>query len=1198
MTVLSVRNNNPGNIRESSTEWVGEVGSSSGFTSFATPEAGVRAMTKNLYTYQSRYGATTVNDMISRWAPPNENNTTAYVNKVAADMGVSPNQPINLKDNPELTQKMVGSMISMEGGSAASTYFAPHIAQGVADASSSTVQYQVDPNAKIVEQSDNSASGNGRGTAATSVSIDDFWKNSVPPGELAALVTGNAWTPNALDEYASYAYNIELFIVDQSTATQFLMMSGDTLSSVEQGSWPSGKKVIIAKTGVTTEFVLSDLEIVSVGTTMSKYGITGAAKDLKFTLTRVGSMLIGEHLTTCALLAGYSNISIANLFVKIEFKGFDDKGNKRDDIVATKVIPFRLTRIGEVETTTDVRGTTILLEGKVIRHTGTTPGVDDILGDSNFNIGSTLDETLQNFIQKLQEVVDEKNFTGRSEFFNTYTISASDEFKQKYMSSPISIEGSPNFGPASHEVAKQANPSAETISTAQQVGYIKSNASIISTIEDICLQSDAVRAMLTTNNVTFSDLFSISIEYVPKLRGYNPITNTEGADVTYYLYVKRELIDQNGTDILLKNGNSREIVNEIVNKGRLKKIYNYMYTGYNDNVISFQISFSRQLSKTYNAATDKYFDVVFLDTFESIDSLNQEVLNEYAKLQGEFQAGDQAATMAQQSLTAAQATLATQESAIRADIISRLSTSNMFDGQKRSYIDIIEKTPVAELIGSLNSGPSDTGADLTEETDTMLGVIAESISQDQVDNYKKLQKQIEDIRNEVNTIASESDAVVQQLSEAAEQIIGQDIADNLFGQLGNFGSNLQRVGISKDVVLAEELASDTINKLIPENLLGLINVLSTSPGIFKSTVYRYLKDPATFTAIASTNREKVDLARDKYLEGHSRDYSMLKASMTIKGDPYWIDNYMKAEAYQQLYGDMNFHPQYPNNQSELNGQNYVLIVANSTDGTDDNHNQYLTNLFTYLYSVSNITSYFSNGLFTQTLEMRRMTFADGFENKPSYSGSDILDGAGAQMLDNNGDIVTTPSGDSPAAGSSITRSDVESDASAPTGASGPVIPTERTYYFSNARNSINNVSESAVAQYDEAQQIYDQIYEIAEARPRVMVTDTSIPGELPGTEGLLDFSNIIIDGVNYSEKYGLVPPPPAGSILTAESWENDPRVAQSTMSGRETLMGTIIEVENFDSIQVGGAVSSQTISGSQSTGSLQVQLGSPVFVFK
>ena len=57
MAVRSVRNNNPGNMEQSANTWVGKVANPSDvrFEQFETPALGVRAMTKNLYSYQNRF---------------------------------------------------------------------------------------------------------------------------------------------------------------------------------------------------------------------------------------------------------------------------------------------------------------------------------------------------------------------------------------------------------------------------------------------------------------------------------------------------------------------------------------------------------------------------------------------------------------------------------------------------------------------------------------------------------------------------------------------------------------------------------------------------------------------------------------------------------------------------------------------------------------------------------------------------------------------------------------------------------------------------------------------------------------------------------------------------------------------------------------------------------------------------------------
>ena len=85
-----IRNNNPGNIRNSSTVWVGEVVPSNdkSFKQFKSAAYGYRAVIKLLQNYRKLHGCKTVADFINRWAPPCENNTSGYISRVCREMEV------------------------------------------------------------------------------------------------------------------------------------------------------------------------------------------------------------------------------------------------------------------------------------------------------------------------------------------------------------------------------------------------------------------------------------------------------------------------------------------------------------------------------------------------------------------------------------------------------------------------------------------------------------------------------------------------------------------------------------------------------------------------------------------------------------------------------------------------------------------------------------------------------------------------------------------------------------------------------------------------------------------------------------------------------------------------------------------------------------------------------------------------------
>ncbi|MDG5478328.1 structural protein [Citrobacter portucalensis] len=117
-TPRGIRNNNPGNIRWGD-DWKGLVPkdqrTDKSFCQFTTPEYGIRAMIIILRNYQRKYGLNTVSGIIKRWAPPNENNTQAYINSAAQATGVTPDQRIDTNDSRFMI-KLLQAIIKHENG--------------------------------------------------------------------------------------------------------------------------------------------------------------------------------------------------------------------------------------------------------------------------------------------------------------------------------------------------------------------------------------------------------------------------------------------------------------------------------------------------------------------------------------------------------------------------------------------------------------------------------------------------------------------------------------------------------------------------------------------------------------------------------------------------------------------------------------------------------------------------------------------------------------------------------------------------------------------------------------------------------------------------------------------------------------------------------------------------------------------------
>lgn len=113
---LGLHNNNPGNIEFSDKNpWEGQIGSDGRFAKFATPEHGIRALGKNLLSYNRLHGLDTVGEIITRYAPPKENETDAYIKAICAQLGVGANDQIDVT-NPSTLAALCAGIIRQENG--------------------------------------------------------------------------------------------------------------------------------------------------------------------------------------------------------------------------------------------------------------------------------------------------------------------------------------------------------------------------------------------------------------------------------------------------------------------------------------------------------------------------------------------------------------------------------------------------------------------------------------------------------------------------------------------------------------------------------------------------------------------------------------------------------------------------------------------------------------------------------------------------------------------------------------------------------------------------------------------------------------------------------------------------------------------------------------------------------------------------
>ena len=387
MSTLSDKNNNPLNIKTSSDNWQGADGSNAGFVKFNNPEYGVRAATKNLYTSQEKYGNNSVSDIVTRWAPPSDNNPTEiYIQKVADDLGVGPNDDLgSLRDNPEVTKNLIKSMAEMEGATVGKDgkYTDSVITNGVAMANGKSAS-EVD----FVAQ-DTDFAGEGFVNAVDEeqgfVAAPEVKKEAAP----AYSNLENIGQSNWMSTVDSPAYRWTLYVVNDRVWEDVTKLYGSDSAVTNKN-----EAMIIAKTGVTTEFSLDNFVTVATVTPGQQHGNTTPGIMQFDIFENLGFTFLDRVLKAGINIGKPGNLYAQNYVLKLEFIG---RNPATGFSVTNPSVFFYRIKINQIRSTTGPEGTRYNVIGwSLNKHSQLEAQTSSALTVKNIT-------TAQSFIDGLQE---------------------------------------------------------------------------------------------------------------------------------------------------------------------------------------------------------------------------------------------------------------------------------------------------------------------------------------------------------------------------------------------------------------------------------------------------------------------------------------------------------------------------------------------------------------------------------------------------------------------------------------------------------------------------------------------------------------------------------------------------------------------------------------------------------------------------
>ena len=998
----NVRNNNPGNIRIGGSNWDGTInGSDSEFETFATPEMGVRAMTKTLYTYQDTHNLSNIRGIVSRWAPYGENDTGAYIDFISQQTGIDPDAQLDLKNDPATTKKLINAMILKEGGKEAVDHFASHVSKGIKLASGDTSVVTGEATNIAGLDSVRNPLADQAVQDATQAYTNVYDPNGAKSFENHAFSnmkevlnhaesTDGLWE-NELDTYENYSYNVEFFVVPEEVSREYLQHDRVDFQSVINGNWPGSdvRYITIAKTATTTEFNIDNLQIDSraagSGNTRKMVGLDVS---LSFDITQVGNTTLSDSLMSAITLMGYPQISQAVYYMKITYKGYDENNTSSStNLPVTKVIPFVFKQLVDLSTTTSAGGTVTSFEGNILSVTALNHSVNTTQFNVDFDIKPTLVDTLTEFVNELN--VAQSRFSSytdkQARFKNTYEIVYSPAF-ETYKQSKMNGNAA-NLSSASNEISTRTNG----VNVAKQKGTLTAGISIIDIMYDLCIQSTDIRKELLKENPGYSNVIRIIPEVIPKSQGYNVLTGDYGVDVKYNITMHEEIVVQNQSDQVNKMSFTRNLLASIFDMGRCRKVYYYDYTGLNDQILDLTISLDKQLIKSYQMPGDEFSWNRFLKPGTDIKStLDAQQENHFNTLNGELNKIDN------------------NKKRLNDDLVAEQEKLKSFT----------EEFVNAAKVESMKGHPTERGPESTygELGDSLSGMqardpelFAEVMNAARTENYNALSTAIKKAQNAVTKTSQEADKKKEEIDRLIQEQIGVSITEEYRDILTpEREAILQELstGNSNNLILLEELGSDFLRtKLDNKQFESLMAVLMMNPVVFKRVILPQLIKGTEASAYKSSDPENVELARSKFYESLDADISMQRLSMTIKGDPFWSEYYLPKNIETPTFANNNSSENFKGYNSKVNGSNYMMLVVNKAADVDEFDNVKIEELEIFVYQVNSVMSIFSGGQFTQQLDCVRMPIPKSFASSGMTSVSAVEsngtdeDGNGGNLFD-------------------------------------------------------------------------------------------------------------------------------------------------------------------------------------------------------
>ncbi len=405
---------------------------------------------------------------------------------------------------------------------------------------------------------------------------------SVPsPRTLGADVSTDI-EQNILDSYENPTYHFRLY-----------MMSPGAVAKREYGNQSNAERVVIAESGVTP-IAIEDVQITTTGS-ISKEAGTGVATRVQFTLMEPYGVTLLDQIQRAAYFLGVDNFQKFPWFLELSFKGrrhpeLDDSAfefGEGDQPLKNMVWvwPIQLTNMAMNVTT---GGTVYAMEAVPYAEHAYTNESSDLE-----EAVSVTAKTVGEFFTKLQQQlnkresdkeessgytqIDQYQFFLDEEIFNASLVELTEQERQNRAATYKENDGKMTF-------SFQAGTSIDKI--------VRNILSLTTHFQKKVLSTDDPDNPGETTGgeeTIYQELWRVIAD--TDVGNYDSVRNEYGRTFKYLIIPWRATTVQTPANVT-SGQSDQQRVDSHRRRGLIKKVYNYIYTGLNDQVFDFELNFN------------------------------------------------------------------------------------------------------------------------------------------------------------------------------------------------------------------------------------------------------------------------------------------------------------------------------------------------------------------------------------------------------------------------------------------------------------------------------------------------------------------------------------------------------------------------------------------------------------------------------